>query len=74
MGWKNRVRDVILDDMPQGSGEDILLRCDRCGSDRVIRMHFDQTDVSWQTHQPRFKCVNCGHRAFSLVPRGREPK
>ena len=44
MGWKNRVRDVILDDMPQGSGEDILLRCDRCGSDRVIRMHFDQTD------------------------------
>jgi transcription elongation factor Elf1 len=74
MGWKKRVRDVILENMPQGSGEDILLRCDRCGSDRVIRMHFDQTDVSWQTHQPRFKCVNCGHRAFSLVPRRREPK
>jgi transposase-like protein len=74
MGWKNRVRDVILEAMPQGSWGDILLRCDRCGSDRVIRLHFDQTDVSWQTHRPRFKCVNCGHRAFSLVPRTREPK
>jgi hypothetical protein len=30
-------------------------------------MHFDQTDVSWQSHQPRFKCLACGHRAYSLV-------
>ena len=72
--WKNRDRDVILEDMPQGSGENILLRCDRCGSDRVIRMHVDQTDVSWQTRQPRFKCVNCGHRALSLVSDRRRSK
>lgn len=45
----------------------IIIKCPRCGSDRIVLMHTDTAAVS-VNYKQEYRCLNCGLRFDGKIP------
>ena len=45
----------------------IIIKCPRCGSDRIVSTHVTSSGVS-VNYQKEYRCLNCGLRFDGKIP------